>query len=357
DRELERRRLRLEAGLLRQRLVDGQRIHNIVGSSPEMRELFETVLQVAPSRASVLITGESGTGKELIAAAIHEHSPRSTGPLVKLHCAALAEGLLESELFGHEHGAFTGAAGARDGRLKQADGGTLFLDEIGDISPAVQIKLLRFLQEREFERVGGNQTIKVDVRVVAATNRDLQRLVAQGMFREDLFYRLNVVTIHVPSLRERAGDVTLLAAHFLRKYSQENAKDVRGFSEGALDRIARYSWPGNVRELENVIERAVVICRGRDIAVEDLPPAVAGATVNPREGMPPVPGSTVAELERYAILKTLEFTGGSTSRAADMLGISPRKIQYRMREYSGGPPRSRSPTLQDNRIAPAVAEE
>jgi DNA-binding NtrC family response regulator len=350
DRELERRRLRLEAGMLRQRLVDGQRIHNIVGSSPEMRELFETVLQVAPSRASVLITGESGTGKELIAAAIHEHSPRAAGPLVKLHCAALAEGLLESELFGHEHGAFTGAAGARDGRLKQADGGTLFLDEIGDISPAVQIKLLRFLQEREFERVGGNQTIKVDVRVVAATNRDLQRLVAQGMFREDLFYRLNVVTIHVPSLRERASDVTLLAAHFLRKYSQENGKEVRGFTEGALDRIARYTWPGNVRELENVIERAVVVCRGRDISVEDLPPAVAGAAANAREGMPPVPGSTVAELERYAILKTLEYTGGSTSRAADMLGISPRKIQYRMREYSGGPPRTnRSPALQQRR--------
>jgi DNA-binding NtrC family response regulator len=170
------------------------------------------------------------------------------------------------------------------------------------------------------------------------------------MFREDLFYRLNVVTIHVPSLRERASDVTLLAAHFLRKYSQENGKEVRGFTEGALDRIARYTWPGNVRELENVIERAVVVCRGRDISVEDLPPAVAGAAANAREGMPPVPGSTVAELERYAILKTLEYTGGSTSRAADMLGISPRKIQYRMREYSGGPPRTnRSPALQQRR--------
>src|SRR6266545_1413008 len=357
ERELERRRLRLEAGLLRQRLVDGQRIPNIVGSSPEMRELFETILQVAPSRASVLITGESGTGKELIAAAIHEHSPRAAGPLIKLHCAALAETLLESELFGHEQGAFTGATGTRDGRLKQADGGTLFLDEIGDISPAVQIKLLRFLQEREFERVGGNQTIKVDVRVVAATNRDLPRLVAEGSFREDLFYRLNVVTIDVPPLRARASDATLLAAYFLRKYSQENGKDVRGFSEGALDRIGRYSWPGNVRELENVIERAVVVCRGRDIAVEDLPPAVAGAEATGREGMPPVPGSTVAELERYAILKTLEFTGGSTSRAADMLGISPRKIQYRMREYSGGPPRrNRTPTLQDPR-ATAVRDE
>jgi DNA-binding NtrC family response regulator len=352
DRELERRRLRMEAGLLRQRVADGQRIPNIVGSSVQMRELFETVLQVAPSRASVLITGESGTGKELVAQAIHEHSPRAGGPLVKLHCAALAETLLESELFGHENGAFTGATGTRDGRLRQADGGTLFLDEIGDISPAVQIKLLRFLQEREFERVGGNHTIKVDVRVVAATNRDLHKLVAQGLFREDLFYRLNVVTIHVPALRERASDVALLAAHFLRKYSQENGKDVRGFTEGALDRITRYAWPGNVRELENVIERAVVVCRGRDIGVEDLPASVAGAAAASREGMPPVPGSTVAELERYAILKTLEFTGGSTSRAADMLGISPRKIQYRMREYSGGPPRrGHTPPLQERAAA------
>jgi len=352
DRELERRRLRLEAGMLRQRLADGQRIHNIIGSSPAMHGLFETVLQVSPSRASVLIAGESGTGKELCAAAIHEHSPRAGGPLVKLHCGALVETLLESELFGHEHGAFTGAVGVRDGRLKQADGGTLFLDEIGDISPALQIKLLRFLQEREFERVGGNQTIKVDVRVVAATNRDLPAMVAQGLFREDLYYRLNVVTIEVPPLRERGSDLTLLAAHFLRKYSKENAKDVRGFTEGALDRRHPVGWPGNVRELENVIERAVVVCRGRDIGVEDLPTAVVGAAAAARDGMPPVPGSTVAELERYAILKTLEYTGGSTSRAADMLGISPRKIQYRMREYSGGPPRGHGPpTLDDRRFS------
>ena len=358
DRELERRRLRLEAGMLRQRLADGQRIHNIVGSSQAMRGLFETVLQVAPSRASVLITGESGTGKELCAAAIHEHSPRASGPLVRLHCGALAENLLESELFGHEHGAFTDAVGARDGRLKQADGGTLFLDEIGDISPAVQIKLLRFLQEREFERVGGNQTIKVDVRVVAATNRDLPAMVAQGLFREDLYYRLNVVAIEIPPLRDRAGDVTLLAAHFLRKFNTENGKDVRGFTEGALERIARYAWPGNVRELENVIERAVVVCRGRDVAIEDLPEAVAGAAASARDAMPPVPGSTVAELERYAILKTLEYTGGSTSRAADMLGISPRKIQYRMREYSGAPPRgSRAEPVDDRRFRISAGAE
>ena len=334
DRELERRRLRLEAGLLRQRLADGQRIPNIIGSSPEMRELFETVLQVSPSRASVLITGESGTGKELIAAAIHEQSPRATGPLIKLHCAALSEGLLESELFGHEQGAFTGAAAARDGRLKQADGGTLFLDEIGDISPAVQIKLLRFLQEREFERVGGNQTIKVDLRIVAATNRDLRASVQEGRFREDLFYRINVVSIEVPPLRERDGDLSLLACHFLHKYAAQNQKRIAGFTTEAMNRILHYPWPGNVRELENAIERAVVVCREAEIRAEDLPPTIRPLVVA-ADASPKVPGATLAAIERHAILATLEYTGGCTSRAAAILGISPRTIQYRLREYSG----------------------
>ena len=217
DRALERRKLRAEAGQLRQRLRERNRIAGIVGSSPAMQSVYDTVLQVAPSRASVLITGESGTGKELVAAAIHEHSPRASGPFVKLHCAALAETLLESELFGHERGAFTGAQARRDGRFQQADGGTLFLDEIGDITPATQVKLLRFLQEHEFQRVGGNQTIKVDVRVVAATNRDLLARVKEGLFREDLYYRLNVVSIEVPPLRARPSDIPLLAMHFLGK--------------------------------------------------------------------------------------------------------------------------------------------
>jgi DNA-binding NtrC family response regulator len=337
ERALERRRLRREAGMLRERLSERHRIQNIVGSSAPMQKVFETVLQVAPSRASVLITGESGTGKELIAAAIHEHSPRAGGPFVKLHCAALAETLLESELFGHERGAFTGAQARRDGRFQHADGGTLFLDEIGEISPSTQVKLLRFLQEREFERVGGNQTIKVDVRIVAATNRDLKKLVREGRFREDLYYRLNVVSVDVPPLRERPSDIPLLAVHFLRKYAADNEKIMRGFSTEALDRLVRYDWPGNVRELENAIERAVVVCRGDEVGTEELSPGIVPVQQGGRDQLPAVPGSTLAELEKFAILKTLEHTGGSTSKAADMLGISPRKIQYRLREYSGAP--------------------
>ncbi len=229
-RELEQRRLRVETGLLRQRLSEKYSFSNIIGSAAPMQAVFKTVAQVAPSRATVLVTGESGTGKELIAAAIHERSTRAKGPFVKLHCAALAESILESELFGHERGSFTGAQTRRDGRFFQAHNGTLFLDEIGDISPAVQVKLLRFLQEREFERVGGNETVRVDVRLLAATNRNLQQMVADGKFREDLFYRLNVITLEMPPLRARLSDVPLLASFFLRKYAAENGKDVRGFS-------------------------------------------------------------------------------------------------------------------------------
>jgi DNA-binding NtrC family response regulator len=334
ERELERRQLRAETGQLRERLSEKHRISSIVGSSPAMQEVFDTVLQVAPSRASVLITGESGTGKELVAAAVHEHSPRARGPFVKLHCAALAETLLESELFGHERGSFTGAVARRDGRFQQAHGGTLFLDEIGEISPAIQVKLLRFLQEHEFERVGGNQTIKVDVRVVAATNRDLLARVKQGQFREDLYYRLNVVAIEMPPLRTRVSDIALLATHFLARYAKENGKPVTGFADAALERLTRYHWPGNVRELENAIERAVVVCRGDTVRPEDLSSSIVPA--QSAEGTPAIPGTTLAELERYAILKTLEVTGGATSRAAEMLGISPRKIQYKLQEYAAG---------------------
>jgi len=335
DRALERRRLRAETGQLRARLSETRRVQNMIGSSPEMQRVFDAVLQVAPARASVLITGESGTGKELIAEAIHEHSPRARGPFVKLHCAALAESLLESELFGHERGAFTGAQARRDGRFQQADSGTLFLDEIGEVSPAIQVKLLRFLQEREFERVGGNQTIKVDVRILTATNRDLLQAVKDGRFREDLYYRLNVVAIEVPPLRARASDIALLATHFLRKYAAENGKELAGFTDDALACLARYAWPGNVRELENAMERAIVVSRKDAIGVEDLSPAIAAA--RPREdGMPHVPGATLASLERYAILTTLEHTGGSTSKAAALLGISPRKIQYKLHEYESG---------------------
>jgi DNA-binding NtrC family response regulator len=320
----------------------------MVGSSPAMQKVHEAIMQVAPTRATVLITGESGTGKELAAAAIHDHSPRVGKPFVKLHCAALAETLLESELFGHERGAFTGAVARRDGRFQQADGGTLFLDEIGEISPATQIKLLRFLQEHAFERVGGNQTIHVDVRIVVATNKNLLDQVKEGKFREDLYYRLNVVAIEMPPLRARPGDIPLLAAHFLRKYARENDKPIEDFSDEALDALMRCEWPGNVRELENAIERAIVVCRGDRIRPQDLSSVIA-TTLHTEHDAPPIPGSTLAALERHAILKTLEQTGGSTSRAAEILGISTRKIQYKLHEYGdrpGGGVRIREPAAK-----------
>ena len=331
ERAIERRALRSEARDLRLRIAD-QRIESIVGVSGAMERVRKIILQVAPSRACVLVAGESGTGKERVANAIHEHSPRAKQPFVKLHCAALAESLLESELFGHERGAFTGAVTRRDGRFQQADGGTLFLDEIGEISPAVQVKLLRFLQEHEFERVGGNKTIRVDVRVVAATHRDLLAEVKRGRFREDLFYRLNVVQIVVPPLRARRSDIPLLADRFLRQAARVNNSRVRAFTDEALECLVRYPWPGNVRELENAIERAVVMCLGDVIGVDDLPPLLAPAS---RDEMPPVPGASLAEIERFVILRTLEHTGGCKSHASRLLGITQRTIQNKLHQYAG----------------------
>jgi len=329
ERALERRSLKRETVELRARLKEKFRFENIVGTSPAMQAVFSVIEQVAPSRASVLITGESGTGKELVAQAIHEHSPRARGPFVKLHCAALAETILESELFGHEKGAFTGSVGRREGRFKQADGGTLFLDEIGDISAATQVKLLRFLQERTFERVGGNETLKVDVRIIAATNRDLTAEVGAGRFREDLFYRLNVVNVEMPPLRARPSDLLPLATHFLQRFSKENGKTIQGFDDAALERITGYRWPGNVRELENVIERAAVLCDGTLITAKHLPVGVGGVP----KGAIRIPGSTLEEIERHSILSTLEACGGRTAQAAQMLDISVRKIQYKLHEY------------------------
>jgi DNA-binding NtrC family response regulator len=334
-RTIETAKLRQEANELREQIKDRYSFDNIVGSSPEMQRVFKTVAQIAPSRATVLVTGESGTGKELVAAAIHHHSPRSAGPFVKLHCAALAESLLESELFGHERGAYTGADRKREGRFEQANGGTLFLDEIGEISPGTQVKLLRVLQEREFERVGGSQTLHVDVRVVAATNRDLKEMVAAGKFREDLYYRLNVINLTLPSLRQRPSDVPALAMHFLRRFAAENGKSTKTISDQALSQIASYSWPGNVRELENVMERAVVLADGEVIELSHLPPELGAVTR--RNSAPAIPGATMDEIERYAILKTMEAAGGSTGRAAETLGISVRKIQYKLQEYSSAP--------------------
>ncbi len=333
EKALEKRRLQRETVSLRDRVREQYRLDGLVGDAPELRAVYEVVRQAAPTKATVLILGESGTGKEIIAHALHEESPRRDKPFVKVSCAALSETLLESELFGHERGSFTGAVGRKEGRFELADGGTLFLDEIGEISPATQIKLLRVLQTREFERVGGTQTLKVDVRLVAATNRDLSAEVKAGKFREDLYYRLNVVAVTLPPLRRRKGDLPALASHFIEKYARLYGKDVRGLGPGTLNALLAHDWPGNVRELENAIERAVVLAQGHEITADDLPPSLRGARPDRREAGSLIPGATLYEIEREAILRTLELVGGSTSRAADMLGISARKIQYRMKEY------------------------
>ncbi len=340
ERAMEKARLLQETRRLRDRLRDRNAFRHIVTDDPKMKEILQLVAQVGPSKASVLITGESGTGKELIAEAIHAASPRADAPLVRLNCAALAEGLLESELFGHERGAFTGAVSRREGRFKQADGGTLFLDEVSEIPLGTQVKLLRALQEKTFERVGGNETLKVDVRIIAASNRDLHAAIKAGKFREDLFYRLNVVPIELPPLRERRRDVPLLASFFLKRYADENGRIIDSISEDALEVFASYAWPGNVRELENVIERAVVLCDGSAIEKRHLPASLHGGDVaiDAASGVPPVPGTSIYDLERWAILKTLEACGGSTSKAAMILGISTRKVQYKLHEYSGTRP-------------------
>jgi two-component system response regulator HydG len=343
ERALEHRKLRVENENLRRHLREknGEGVQGLLGSSPAMQEVYRVARQVAPARATVLITGESGTGKGELARTIHALSPRADKPFVTVHCASLAETLLESELFGHERGSFTGAEKRRIGRFEQADRGTIFLDEIGEIPPSVQVKLLTVLQDRRFERVGGNEPIPIDVRIVAATNRDLAGDVAAGRFREDLYYRLNVVHVVMPPLRQRLGDVLTLAEHFLQRFVLENHKEISGFTDRAKTKIRNHRWPGNVRELENAIERAVVLCEGEWIDDAHLPrssnhpPAFEGVTI---------PGPTLAEIEKYAILKTLEAVEGSTVRAAEMLDISTRTIQYRLHEYGLAKPRSRSET-------------
>jgi two-component system response regulator HydG len=331
ERTIERRALRSEAAQLRSELAerDGGGFGALLGTSPAMQRVYRMARQVAGARATVLITGESGTGKGELARAIHAHGPRSKQPFVSLHCAALAESLLESELFGHERGSFTGADKRRVGRFEQANGGTLFLDEVGEIPLATQVKLLRVLQERTFERVGGNETVTVDVRLVAATNRDLVAAVNEGRFREDLYYRLNVVHVDMPPLRVRDTDVLLLANRFLARFAADNHRDIRGFSDRARARIVSHRWPGNVRELENAIERAVVLCEGPLIEEEHLPVEVG--TIG--KGSARIPGSTMAEIERFAILSTMEACSGSTVKAAEMLDISVRTIQYRLHDY------------------------
>jgi two-component system response regulator HydG len=304
-------------------------IEGLLGTSLPMQRIYRTARQVAPARATVLITGESGTGKGQLARAIHALSPRSSAPFVTVHCAALADSLLESELFGHEKGAFTGADKRRIGRFEQANGGSLFLDEIGEIPATTQIKLLRLLQERTLERVGGNDAISIDVRVIAATSKDLSNEVREHRFREDLFYRLNVIHVEMPPLRVRGNDVLLLAEHFLQRFARENQRRVDGLSEAARAKVASHSWPGNVRELENAMERAVVFSEGplveaRALPFESVPVGLSDIVV---------PGASLAEVERYTITKTLEAVGGSTSRAAEILDVSVRTIQYRLHEY------------------------
>jgi DNA-binding NtrC family response regulator len=330
---LEKRALAVENIALRESLRQKYRFDNIVGASQKMSEIYQIVTQVAPTNATVLITGESGTGKELIANAIHYNSPRRDKPLVKLNCASLSETLLESELFGHEKGAFTGAISRRKGRFEIADGGTLFLDEIGGVSLAVQVKLLRVLQEREFERVGGNETIKVDVRLVTATNKDLKKAVEEGTFREDLFYRIHVVTIDVPPLRERKEDIPPLVSHFINKFAAENKKNVKGVTDEALLLLTSYDYPGNVRELENIIESAVVMATGNLIDVSVLPQSVRSVTPA-RESIPLPVGSTLTDVEKRLIGETLRLTGGNKVQAAKVLGIGTRTLYRKIKEYN-----------------------
>ncbi len=323
--EQEREHLRLE-------LRGKYSLPNIIGNSDKMQEVFESVYRVADSKATVLLYGESGTGKELIAKAVHYMSPRSKGPFIKFNCASIPEGLLESELFGHEKGAFTGAIVARKGRFELANGGTILLDEIGDLPITLQPKILRVLQEKEFERVGGERTIKVDVRLIAATSRNLEELVSKGKFREDLYYRLNVVPIFMPALREKKEDILPLAEHFLNRFNEENMKNV-SISPKALKILAGYNWPGNVRELENTVERLVVMSNGNVIEPVDLPinlKAHSSRDILHKESL----SSGIEEMERSSILHALEETGWIQAKAARILGITSRQIGYKMKKYA-----------------------
>lgn len=331
-RSMDRIRIRRELEELREHEAGGRNGTKIYGASPPIEELKRLIDQVATSRATVLVTGESGTGKELVARQIHEKSDRSDGPFQRLHCAALAESLLESELFGHEKGAFTGANTQRKGRFETAAGGTLFLDEIGEIPQSTQVKLLRFLQEREFERVGGNETISVDVRIIAATNKSLEKEVKEGNFREDLYYRLNVIHIKTPPLRARRGDIAILANHFVAKYARQDGRKIDEIAPEALEALQTYNWPGNVRELENVVERAVVLCDTDRIERRHLPTEFGDSPFSPGSDVR-IPGSSLDDIERYAILRTYEATGGSTSETAEILDISVRKVQYKLKDY------------------------
>jgi len=336
-REVEREReafLEEKEELTRQ-LRGKYKVENIIGVSDRMQEVFGAIHHVAPSKANVLLRGESGTGKELVAKAIHFMSQRAKGPFIKFNCASIPEGLLESELFGHEKGAFTGATAVRKGRFELAEGGSIFLDEIGDLPLTLQPKILRVLQEREFERVGGEKTLKADVRLIAATSRNLEGLVSGGKFREDLYYRLNVVPLFLPPLRERKEDIPLLVDYFMKKYNQENQKSVTIAPE-VFNLFVKYDWPGNVRELENTIERTVVMSRGKVVNAHDLPLNIRDHSLRThyegtlKEALP----SAIGDIEKRRILDALEKTGGIQAKAARVLGITSRQIGYKMKKYN-----------------------
>ncbi len=329
------RELSIKNEELREEVLAQQRTSSIIGKSPAMRRIFDLIRKVAPTKASVLITGESGVGKEVIADAIHNLSPRRDKPMIKVHCAALAESLLESELFGHEKGAFTGAQARKRGRFELADTGSLFLDEIGEINQSVQIKILRVLQDRKFERVGGESTMEVDVRFIAATNRDLKAEIAAGRFREDLYYRLNVVNIHVPPLRERREDIPLLAATFLHEFSEENGKPIDGFEPRARQALYAYDWPGNVRELRNCIESSVVMASSRFITVDDLPPGPRSAQEKKEIHLPAL--CSLEDAEKIIIAETLAMLGGNKTKTAEVLKIGRKTLYQKIDEYGLAP--------------------
>jgi len=330
DKALERRDLIEQNRALKKQLEDLRAKGQMIGASPSWRRMLTLVEQTADSSATILIQGESGTGKELVARTIHERSARRHGPFIAVNCAALPETLLESELFGYEKGAFTGAAGRKEGRFELAHGGTLFLDEVGDLSLVTQPKILRVLQQGEFERLGGTRTLQVDVRIVAATNQDVAEMVKEKRFREDLYYRLNVITIRVPPLREHPEDIRVLAQHYLRVYGAKNGRKLEGFTGEAIDRLEAYAWPGNVRELENLIERSVLLARKDRIDAEDLPEEVMGVKRPPRDAILELIGTPLADIEQRLLDETLRITGGNKTQAAKLLGIDVRTVARKL---------------------------
>ena len=338
---LERKRLAAENDLLRRVLQTTHRFSNIIGKSAAMQSLFQLIETIAPTTSTVLLSGESGTGKELVARAIHFNSPRKDRPFVAVNCGALPETLLESELFGHMKGSFTGADSNRKGLVEIADKGSIFLDEIGEMSPMMQVKLLRVLQERKFRRVGGSEEVDADIRVIAATNRDLAQMVEEGKFREDLYYRINVIPVHLPPLREREGDVALLAEHFVARFSQAMGKSLRAIADDARDLLEAYPWPGNIRELENAMERAVALERTDVIEAGSLPAAVmpGGARRSSQAGLPQLPQGFdleqhVQEIEREYIAEALRRADGAKMKAAELLGMTFRSFRYYMKKYN-----------------------